>query len=201
MEEWTVKGIEIDPQQGKPYFLATFFGSGVPDLIVELLVYGMPEQELKIISTSVKLADTNDESTGIPASRLREIPFGHLSLKALFSLRHPANTHLVIADMVRAPLGEPTDVASRYDFDALRKEWPKGDLKKVSEAVADVYISSLTSAKPPKPTVAELFSVSTATASRMIAKARELGILAAQSAGGRPKAKGTDNGEEEATDR
>lgn len=201
MEEWRNYGIEIDPEKGKPYFIASFLGTGEPDLIVRLCVYGMPEKELKIISTSVQLADAQDESAGISASRLRDIPFGHLSLKALFSLRHPANSSLIMEEMVRAPLGDATDVATRHDFDELRKEWPKGDLKKVSEAVADIYVSSLTSAKPPKPTVAELFSVSTATASRMIAKARELGILAAQSAGGRPKAKGTDHGEEETTDR
>ena len=50
--------------------------------------------------------------------------------------------------------------------------------------------------KPPKEAVADAFKTSKATAGRMIAKARELGILNVSSVGGRPKAKGTGNGEE-----
>lgn len=193
MSDWQKDGVEIDPERGVPYFRARFLGQGNPPLIVELHLHGMPDEELRIIATSVELAESKDVNTGISSGRLKEIPYGHLTFLALSSLRHPSRAKEIYGIQDSSALGKPEDVRRRHDFDALRKEWPKGDVPKVSKAVADVYESSTAIGLPPKKEIADYFSVSTATAGRMIAKARELGMLHSQSAVGRPK-KGSTGG-------
>lgn len=87
------------------------------------------------------------------------------------------------------------------DYESLRAEWPKGDLSKVLPEVARLYNMAAANNSPRQETVEAAFRVSKATAGRMIAKARELGYIRISGAVGRPKAKGTDHGEEEITDR
>lgn len=87
------------------------------------------------------------------------------------------------------------------DYASLRAEWPKGDLTKVLPEVARLYNTAAAHNWGRQERVQAAFDVSKATAGRMIAKARELGYIRISGAVGRPKAKGTDHGEEEATDR
>ena len=87
------------------------------------------------------------------------------------------------------------------DWASLRAEWPKGDLTKVLPEVARLYNTAAAHNWGRQERVQAAFDVSKATAGRMIAKARELGYIRISGAVGRPKAKGTDHGEEETTDR
>ena len=79
------------------------------------------------------------------------------------------------------------------DYKDLAKEWPKGDLVKVSHAVAEVYTNAVQEGNPPKQAVVQTFGISTSTAGRMIAKARELGTLTTTNVGGRPTTDNTIN--------
>ena len=63
------------------------------------------------------------------------------------------------------------------DYKDLAKEWPKGDLEKLSHAVAEVYTSAIRNDEPPTQAVAKAFKKHYRTAIRMVTKARELGIL------------------------
>lgn len=72
------------------------------------------------------------------------------------------------------------------NYKELRKQWPKGDINAVCHAVAEIYVNALNSGLPPKVAVMKAFNTPPATAGRMIAKARELGILKTANIGGRP---------------
>ena len=63
------------------------------------------------------------------------------------------------------------------DYKDLAKEWPKGDLEKLSHAVAEVYTNAIHNDEPPTQAVAKAFKKHYRTAIRMVMKARELGIL------------------------
>ena len=63
------------------------------------------------------------------------------------------------------------------DYKDLAKEWPKGDLVKVSHAVEEVYTNAIRNDEPPTQAVAKAFKKHYRTAIRMVMKARELGIL------------------------
>ena len=75
------------------------------------------------------------------------------------------------------------------DYEDLAKEWPKGDLEKLSHAVAEVYTNALNGGAAPRQSVAIAFKKHDQTAARMIKKARELGILKedGKGRGGRPR--------------
>ena len=75
------------------------------------------------------------------------------------------------------------------DYKDLAKEWPKGDLVKVSHAVAEVYTNALNGGEAPRKSVAIAFKKHEQTSARMIKKARELGILKedGKGRGGRPR--------------
>lgn len=75
------------------------------------------------------------------------------------------------------------------DYKDLAKEWPKGDLEKLSHAVAEVYTNALNGGAAPRQSVAIAFKKHEQTAARMIKKARELGILKedGKGRGGRPR--------------
>lgn len=65
----------------------------------------------------------------------------------------------------------------------LRREWPHGDnLERLLIAVARVYNAAIARERPPTMAVANEFDVSRATASRMVAKARELNLELAEPA-------------------
>lgn len=190
MNEWSL--LYLEPVEEHPgYYTGQFYGEGTPGLVADLTMYKEPGMPARITACKVTTAISDQAKNGITPGQLRAIPYGQLT----------AMSEYAIVDMLNgdprafAPT-EPEVLLETYDFDELKKQWPKGDLVKVSTAVADVYISAIGFGKPPKPAVAEAFNTSTATAGRMIAKARELGILNVSSVGGRPKAKGTDNGEE-----
>ena len=72
------------------------------------------------------------------------------------------------------------------DYKELRKQWPKGDINEVCHAVAEIYNNAIEQGIHVKAAMSTSFGVSTATAGRMIAKARELGILKTVNVGGRP---------------
>lgn len=186
MSNWELLDVEAHPSMGKPFFSARFIDRGDPDLHIDLCIMLTPQRQAKVVSTAVELVSEADNERGIPAGRLRSIPYGELTLKVLGRLNHPA---------VRARgLGNIGQPQHEYDYRELRQQWPNGDVERVSKAVADSYTAAITSGQPPKPTIAERFEVSTSTASRMIAKARELGFLRAQSVGGRPKQKDRSDG-------
>lgn len=80
------------------------------------------------------------------------------------------------------------------DHEALRREWPKGDLDKVSKEVARLYNLAAAENLARQQFVADTFEVSKATAGRMISKARELGHIRISGAAGRPKQKDRSDG-------
>ena len=75
------------------------------------------------------------------------------------------------------------------DYKDLAKEWPKGDLEKLSHAVAEVYTNAIRNGEPPTQAVAKAFKKHYRTAIRMVMKARELDILKedGKGMGGRPR--------------
>lgn len=185
MSNWELLEVEAHPSMGKPFFLARFIDRGDPDLHIDLCVMLTPQRQAKVVSTAVELVSEADNERGIPAGRLRSIPYGELTVKVLGRLNHPS---------VRLGLGYIGQDEDEYDFRELRQEWPNGDIEQVSKVVTGSYLHAIVSGHPPKTVIAERFGVSTSTASRMIAKARELGFLHAQSVGGRPKQKDRNDG-------
>lgn len=190
MNEWSlllIEALEEDPG----YYIAQCFGEGEQNLAVTLTLYKETGKPAVIVRSDVRTTPFESSERGISPGRLRAIPYGQLTAMA-----EPFLNDLIGSSYTVSAPTEPDVLSERFDFEALRKEWPKGDLSKVSAAVAEVYLSAIGLGTPPKEAVADAFKTSTATAGRMIAKARELGILNVSSVGGRPKAKGTDHGEE-----
>lgn len=182
MNEWSL--LEVEALENAPgYYLASFLGEGSPHLDVVLTLYSPPKARAQIERCEVSISAINADGDRLSPGRLRAIPFGQLTAMSepfIFDLENSGGFTLT------SPA--ETDVLEEsYDFEELRKEWPKGDLNKFSNAVADVYLSAIANSTPPKNAVAERFSTSKATAGRMIAKARDLGILNVSSVGGRPK--------------
>lgn len=196
MNEWSL--LEVEALKDHPgHYFAQFFGDGEVELVVGITLRRDENEQTRIVYTSVSHAPTAEKRPGLSPGTLRAIPYGQLTAMA-----EPYIHDLAQSDSysITAPT-EPDVMRELFDFDALRSEWPKGDLHKVSNAVAEVYVSAIGFGEPPKPAVAEAFKTSLTTAGRMITKARELGILNVSSVGGRPKAKGTHNGKKETTDR
>lgn len=182
MNDWSL--LEVEAVDGSPgYYVATYFGEGTPLLDVEITFYQQPGTRAEIARCEVGTSAIEPTRGKITPGRLRAIPYGQLT-----AMVEPFIIELETSGGFTVSGPAHDDVLEElYDFQELRKEWPKGDLTKVSTAVADVYLSAIGNGTPPKNDVAERFNTSKATAGRMIAKARELGILKVSSVGGRPK--------------
>lgn len=196
MNEWLLWEIE-STKDSPDHYEVEFRGSGTPNVALILLLQAKPGSNAQILSVYLHpelipgTNETVDSNPILTPARLREIPYGRLTAMAqpfIDQLRQSGHQM-----MMPTP---PDALHDFFDFDALKAEWPKGDLAAVSDAVSGVYEAALSVGEPPKTAVAEAFKTSLTTAGRMIAKARELGILNVSSVGGRPKAKGTDNGQE-----
>lgn len=117
----------------------------------------------------------------ITAEDLRAIPFVRLMNQAELALQED----------------EAEDLKGPINFHEIRKEWPKGDLEKVSKVVAHLYNTAVQKGIPRPVLIADTLEVSHSTANRMIAKARELGYIRVSSALGRPKKQGKQHGQKE----
>lgn len=105
------------------------------------------------------------------SSLLRDVPFRRLFSQASADLRRQ-----------RQPMAgnESVDNEPGFlpDFRELRKEWPKGDTRKVASWAGYLYAAAVTDGMPATKAVQDAFDVSRRTAQRMIGTARELGFLA-----------------------
>lgn len=194
MSAWALLEVEASPGVDTNHYTASFFGEGEPNLKVVLYLRHSPNSRPEIVTVEIEEASLLDPPTkAISPSRLRDIPFGLLTSMAETSITDMESSGDYRTD---AP-AEPEAIRERFDVEALRKEWPSGDLDAFADLVTEIYLSAYQRGLPPKETVANFLETSTSTAGRMIAKARQLGKLKASSVGGRPKKQGKQHGQKE----
>lgn len=138
-------------------------GWGDPDFLDDMMPLRI------IIDAGDTGLDGQVAALSIEATFLRSIPYERLLGQAAVELNSQHGT---------LPAGEELP-----DFDQLRGEWPKGDTREVARWTAYVYTKAVGEGRAPTKSVADTFKVSRSTAQRMIALARELGMLASSVVG------------------
>ena len=120
--------------------------------------------EFKVSRGRVTFTDLDVQADDITLEMLRAISLGEMRAAILDQLQEQFPIRRFEEELTSAPT-------------ELRKHWPRGEkLPQLLQAVAKVYNHALARENPPTMSVANEFDVSRATASRMIAKAREDGI-------------------------
>lgn len=103
---------------------------------------------------------------------LTGVPFRRLFSQAAVDLKHRTRLSAGVDSLL------DSDPQILPDFRELRKEWPKGDTRKVASWAGYLYAAAVADGQPATKAVEDAFGVSKATARRMIARARELDFLA-----------------------
>ncbi|WP_313547815.1 hypothetical protein [Corynebacterium sp.] len=137
---------------------------------------GKPEPADPVAYAKLKLErDKNTGSLGVTevtvsgddvtAVLLRSLPISKVTTKALGLLE------LLYGKETVSDVGEIVVTADD------RKQWPRGDKKRVSRLVTKIFTKATDMNIPPIPEIAKKFEVSNRTASRMVAYSREIGDL------------------------
>lgn len=198
LTDWTAEGIRWpDPKKG-PWYLRGRWAQGTdrPECIgLEIWKGAEPSQEPEVFLFG-------NEVTPIEGSDLRALPLGQL-LRMLWevqreaaaeaadtltkrrrlyldvSRRHPEREWFGMGDL--AALGDDiADAKATAGTQRRRKKW---DDEEHFAQVAAVYQQAVVGRLPPTKTVAETLHCSYATATKWVARARELGLLAKTSPG------------------
>lgn len=170
----------VTPQS---YVRVRIVGEWVPDLVEQF-------KTLSVTIDGVMLPDMLEGGQGLgddgslyevpewispDSSLLRDMPFRRLFTQASAELRD--REHGKILDGQQSLPIDYFD-GKLPDFRELRKEWPKGDTRKVANWAGNLYMAAVADGQPATKAVEDAFGVSRSTAKRMVALARELGFIA-----------------------
>lgn len=172
------------------------------ETMVVTLCLDMSASECSVIRVEI-------ENSGSPvtAGLLREIQLGELEVSARAALFWEdidqlsertlgENGAAQLSELAKA-YGEPIELPP-----GLRKEWPRGDVPLVLEWVSRIYRRAVLYGDAPSKEVSKQFGVSLATAKRMVAAARESGVLQVKSQFDSRSMKGSgNNGKAKTSDR
>ncbi|AGG67639.1 hypothetical protein [Corynebacterium callunae] len=180
MLEWEILEVGLEDEEHHPLYVVTLgYGESqtrekVQEILRKKLDVSLPKTpayaEMKLfldpVAGHASVVEITVSGEEITTSLLRTLPLSKVVSEAIEFIQEQKKEQFAL------PGFQEIEVTADD-----RKQWPRGDKKRVSVLVADIFNHAKALRIPPIPEIAKRFEVSNRTASRMVAYSREIGDL------------------------